>query len=68
MTPYFNKLLVTERPLQVLSLKNPSFSHLIVKQVIIFGKKFDILKISTKLTTDDVEKFLAILSRKAPIF
>ena len=32
-----------------LSLKDPSFSHLIVKQVSIFGKKFDFSKISTKL-------------------
>ena len=32
------------------SLKDPSFSHLIVKQVTIFGKKFNFSKISTNLT------------------
>ena len=48
--PIFNKLLVTERPDTSLSLKDPSFLHLIVKQVTIFGKKLDFSKISTNLT------------------
>ena len=39
-----------------LSLKDPSFLHLIVKQVTIFGQKFDFSKISTNLTRN-VEKF-----------
>ena len=46
-----------------LSLKDPSFSHLIVKQVTIFGKKLNFPKIWR-----NVEKFLAILALKAPIF
>ena len=33
-----------------LSLKDPSFSHLIVRQVTIFSKKFDFSNISTNLT------------------
>ena len=49
MTPIFNKLLVTRDPDTSLSLKDPSFSPLVVKQVTIFGNKLDFSKILTNL-------------------
>ena len=54
MTPILNKLLVTERPWHIFVTQRPLISHLIVKQVTIFGnkkkKKMDFSKISTNLT------------------
>ena len=50
-----------------LSLKDPSFSHLIVKQVTIFGKKIEFFEKFWQIWWN-VEKFLAILALKAPIF
>ena len=50
-----------------LSLKDPSFSHLIVKQVTIFGKKKWIYRKFRQIWRK-VEKFLAILALKAPFF
>ena len=60
----FNKLLVTERPWHIFVTQRPSFSHLIVKKVTIFGKKFDF----SENFDAKVEKFLAILALKARIF
>ena len=46
----FNKLLVTERPWHTFVTKRPLIFAFNVKQVTIFGKKMDFLKISTNLT------------------
>ena len=48
--PIFNKFLVTERPWHIFVTQDPSFPHLIVKQVTIFGQRLDFSQISTNLT------------------
>ena len=66
--PIFDKnSLSLKDPDTSLLIKDPSFSHLIVKQVTIFGKKLDFSKKFWQIW-QNVEKFLAILALKAPIF
>ena len=65
--PISNKLLVTERPWHIFVNQRSLISHLIVKQVTIFGQKKWIFRKFRQIWRN-VEKFLAILAIKAPIF